>query len=116
MKDVVTIVGSFRFKDQMLAICNELSRKDKMVFLPNMETGENAECSTMIDIDMVELQKRKIDMSEALYVAAGPDMDNFHIGYSTTQEIDHALAKGVPVYYVIGDGIEPEPCKAESEE
>lgn len=105
MKDVVTIVGSFRFKDQMLALCDKLSRQDKMVFLPNIETSENAKGSTMIDIDMVKLQKRKIDMSEAVYVAAGPDLNSFHIGYSTTQEIDHALGKGIPVYYVIGDDI-----------
>lgn len=105
MKDVVTIVGSFRFKDQMLTLCDKLSRQDKMVFLPNIETSENAKGSTMIDIDMVKLQKRKIDMSEALYVAAGPDLNSFHIGYSTTQEIDHALGKGIPVYYVIGDDI-----------
>ena len=105
MKDVVTIVGSFRFKDQMLALCNELSRKNKLVFLPNIETSENAKGSTEIDVDMVQLHKRKIDMSEAVYVAAGPDLDSFHIGYSTTKEIDHALGKGIPVYYVIGNDI-----------
>lgn len=104
MKDIVTISGSFRLKDDMVKIADLLAQKGKLVFLPNFGTLENANGVTPMSEDMLKLHCRKIAMSEALIVAVG---EEGYSGESTQAEVDYAYAHNIPVYFSMGPVLSP---------
>lgn len=91
MKDVVCLSGSMRGFPEMLELASELTSQGKIVLAPfSLKNGDPG-----LDAMLDTLHKRKIDMSERLYVVtiAG------YIGESTRSEITYASERGIPITY-----------------
>ena len=98
MFPIITICGSTRFKDELIAVVGELTHAGWCV-LPVGVTDE----SRVIDVDkknmLNELHAQKIRMSQAIYVVN----KGGYIGKSTAHEIAYAISVGCKVYHMEGD-------------
>lgn len=92
---VVTICGSMRYSKEMIKIARELELKRGYAVLQcvyNFEGVENQEEDMSI---FDKLHKKKIDISDAIYVV---NIDGY-IGNSTQNEIAYAIKNGKEVIY-----------------
>lgn len=97
----ITLCGSTRFRDTFLYLQKELTLAGFIVIsvgcFGHYETGEEAkrieDSKKMLD----EIHKRKIDMSDAIYVIN----PGGYIGNSTQSEIEYAKMNNKEIYYLI---------------
>lgn len=96
---VITLCGSTRFKDDFERINKELTLMGNIVIsvgcFGHMGDTFTEEQKVMLD----DIHKRKIDMSDAIYVI---NKDGY-IGSSTRSEIKYAIMHGKQVIYMEDD-------------
>lgn len=95
-RGIITLCGSTKFKDEFIAMLEILTLGGWIVLLP----GYYGHCarfpvSNEVKESLDVLHKKKIDMSDAIYVL---NVDGY-IGESTRSEIEYALAKNKQVIY-----------------
>jgi hypothetical protein len=97
---VITLCGSTRFKDEFLQVQKQLTLEGNIVISVGLfghadsDFGEviTPEIKGMLD----DMHKRKIDMSDEIYVIN----KNQYIGESTKSEIEYAIKTGKKVNYL----------------
>ena len=102
---VITLCGSTRFKDSFMEAQKRLTLEGNIVISvglfghsgdnevwENMDAGTLTRTKEMLD----DMHKRKIDMSDEIYVINVGG----YIGTSTQLEIDYAIATGKAVRYL----------------
>ncbi len=77
---IITICGSFKFKDKMIDIYKQLTEMGHLVFLPAID------CSKHRQEWYLRLHFEKIAMSDAVYVV---DVDGY-VGEATRSEMCYA--------------------------
>ena len=98
---VVTLCGSTKFKDEFIAVQEQLTLAGCIVISVGVfghadhkyETSVTPNVKVMLD----DMHKRKIDMADAIYVINKDD----YIGESTKSEIEYAKAMNKPVMYMV---------------
>ena len=94
--EIVTLCGSTRFKDAFEKANKNLSLQGKIVLSVGCFThADNIDISDEQKEMLDELHKRKIDMSDSIYVL---NVDGY-IGESTKSEIAYAREKGKKVRF-----------------
>ncbi len=94
---VVTLCGSTKFKDEFIDTLKRLTLEGYVVLLPGVYAHSGDNIITNKDkIILDDMHKRKIDMSDEIYVINKND----YIGDSTKSEIEYAKAQGKPVTYM----------------
>ena len=96
---VITLCGSTRFKDDFERINKELTLLGNIVISVGCfgHAGDTFTEEQKIMLD--DIHKRKIDMSDAIYVI---NKDGY-IGKSTRSEIKYALNRGKQIIYMEDD-------------
>ena len=102
---VITLCGSTRFKDEFIEAQKRLTLQGYIVITvglfghsgdqdvwENMDEGTLTKTKQMLD----DMHKRKIDMSDGIYVINVGD----YIGESTRSEIEYAQATGKTIEYL----------------
>lgn len=92
---VITICGSMRFKNEMMAIAEKLGLKGNCILTPIFPTDEKAERTEEQLEKLKEGHFKKIELSDAIYVV---NVNNY-IGYSTNLEIEYAKKLGKEIMY-----------------
>jgi hypothetical protein len=87
--EVVTICGSMRFYNQMLALANELTLGGKIVLMPFVLKIDDPG----LDEWLQDLHRQKILLSSTVYVVGE------RIGQSTSEEIIFAQRRGIKVVH-----------------
>lgn len=94
---IITICGSYKFKQQMIEIAEKLTLEGNCVLMPNELTRPNKECYSQSEALIFDkMHKEKIKLSDSILVV---DV-NGYIGNSTKSEIEYAesLSKNI-IYY-----------------
>lgn len=94
---VVTLCGSMRFFDLMLATAAELTGRGEIVLAPFVVVDAGDQDST-VKAGLDELHRRKIDLADRIVVVT--DHTRYH-GESTRAEIAYATEHGKPVDWAI---------------
>jgi len=95
--NIICLCGSTKFKHYFGLINRKFTLEGYIVLLPGVyphSDGINISDDAKIKLD--ELHKRKIDMSDQIFVI---DPDGY-IGNSTQSEIDYAKNKNKPITYL----------------
>lgn len=96
MANVVTLCGSTRFKDEFYNVARNFTIKGWIVLMPHV-FGHSGDTISPDKKEMLDdLHKRKIDMSEYIYVIN----PGGYIGESTKSEIEYALKHNKDVMYM----------------
>ena len=104
---VITICGSTRFKKEIEAVAHDLTLQGHIVLAPCVfHHHEDEEMPIEIKIQLDNLHKEKINMSDAIFVV---NVDGY-IGESTYGEIDWANRMKKQVFFLV------EPPKQEENE
>ena len=97
---VITLCGSTRFKDEFLKVQKQLTLEGNIVISVGMFGHADGEFETVITpeikVMLDDIHKRKIDMSDEIYVIN----KNGYIGESTKGEIEYAIKTGKRVDYL----------------
>ena len=89
--EVITLCGSTKFKEQFLEAQERLTLEGKIVISVGLFVhGDDKKISEEQKQKLDELHKRKIDLSEGIYVINV----NGYIGNSTRKEISYAKEQG----------------------
>ena len=95
---IITICGSTRFKDQILASARSLTLDNHIVLAPFIfHHADDEELTQEAKIRLDNLHKEKINMSDAIFVV---NVDGY-IGESTYGEIDWAQRMKKEVYFLV---------------
>ena len=95
---VITICGSTRFKKEIEAVARDLTLQGHIVLAPCVfHYQDEEEISTEIKIQLDNLHKEKINMSDAIFVV---NVDGY-IGESTYGEIDWANRMKKQVFFLV---------------
>lgn len=94
---VITLCGSTRYKDEFLAVLENLTLAGNIVMLPGYFGHQEGAIpiSETVKENLDALHKKKIDMSDIIYVIN----KGGYIGESTKSEIAYALAHNKEVLY-----------------
>lgn len=92
---IITLCGSTKFKDEILAWNRELTLCGAIVLMPGVFAHSGDYITEWQKEELDQLHKRKIAMSDAIVVVD----PNGYIGNSTREEIDFAKALGLKIYY-----------------
>ena len=104
---VITICGSTRFKKEIEAVAHDLTLQGHIVLAPCVFHHQgDEEISTEIKIQLDNLHREKINMSDAIFVV---NVDGY-IGESTYGEIDWANRMKKQIFFLV------EPPKQETNE
>ena len=97
---VITLCGSTRFKDEFLQVQKQLTLEGNIVisvgFFEHADNEFENIITPEIKIMFDDMHKRKIDMSDEIYVIN----KNGYIGESTKGEIEYAMETGKMVNYL----------------
>lgn len=93
---IVTICGSFKFKEEMLKISAELEIKNNYVVLQPVYGGDNLVYTAEEMEIMGELHMKRIEISDAIYVVNVGG----YIGSSTKKEIEYAKSLNKEIYFL----------------
>lgn len=97
---IFTLCGSTKFKDDFIRVEEELTLKGNIVLTVGLFGHADNKYDTVIDdktkAELDELHKRKIDISDAIYVI---NRDGY-IGESTRNEIEYAKSKCKIIVYM----------------
>lgn len=93
---IITLCGSTRFKEDFERLNRELTLAGHIVFAPGVfgHTGDEITNEQKVMLD--DLHKRKIDMSNAIFVIN----KNGYIGSSTKSEIAYAAANDKLIFFM----------------
>ena len=95
---IVTLCGSTKFKKDFEYTNMMLTLAGKIILQPGCFAHyDNIQITEEQKINLDELHKRKIDMSDAIYVIN----TNEYIGPSTNSEIEYAVKLNKPIFYMI---------------
>lgn len=95
---VITLCGSTKFKDEFLREQKRLSLEGNIVISVGLfgHSGDDEVWSDGKKEMMDDMHKRKIDMSDEIFVIN----KNGYIGSSTKSEIEYAIKTNKPVNYM----------------
>ena len=97
---VITLCGSTRFKDEFLKVQKQLTLEGNIVISVGLFGYADGEFENVITpkikVMLDDIHKRKIDMSDEIYVIN----KNGYIGESTKGEIEYAIKTGKKVDYL----------------
>ncbi|MDF2908101.1 MAG: hypothetical protein K0R34_3422 [Herbinix sp.] len=97
---VITLCGSMRFKDEFLKVQKQLTLEGNVVISVGFFGHADGELEDVITpeikVMLDDIHKRKIDMSDEIYVIN----KNRYIGESTKGEIEYAIKTGKRVDYL----------------
>ena len=94
---IITVCGSSRFKKEILQVARDLTIQGNIVLAPFVfHHAEEEELPREVLIQLDNLHKEKIEMSDAIFVVN----INKYIGESTFGEIDWAQRKKKQVYFL----------------
>ena len=97
---VITLCGSTKFKDEFLQAQKQLTLEGNIVISVGLFGHADSEFGNVITpeikVMLDDIHKRKIDMSDEIYVIN----KNGYIGESTKGEIDYAIKTGKGVNYL----------------
>ena len=97
---VITLCGSTRFKDEFLKVQKQLTLKENIVISVGLFGHADGEFENVITpeikVMLDDIHKRKIDMSDEIYVIN----KNGYIGESTKGEIEYAINTRKRVNYL----------------
>ena len=95
---VITLCGSTRFKNEFLEVQKQLTLKGNIVISVGLfgHSGDNEVWSDDVKIMLDDMHKRKIDMSDEIFVIN----KNGYIGSSTKSEIEYAKTTGKTICYL----------------
>ncbi len=97
---VITLCGSTRFKDEFLQVQKQLTLEGNIVISVGLFEHADGEFGDVITSEIKlmldDIHKRKIDMSDEIYVIN----KNGYIGESTKSEIGYAIKMGKRVNYL----------------
>lgn len=86
---IITICGSFKFKDDMIDIYKQLTEMGHLVFLPAIDCGDHSQDWYLV------LHFKKILLSDAIYV-----VDPYtYVGQATDNEITYAESQNKAIYH-----------------
>lgn len=89
----ITVCGSMRYYNQMLALANELTLEGNVVLLPFVLKVDDPG----MDESLQRLHRYKIDMADEVYFLAGNGM-----GESTNEEFEYAKEAKKHIYILEG--------------
>lgn len=93
---IITVCGSYKFKQEMIEIAEEMTLKGNCMITPNDLTRTDKSAYTEDEILMIDkMHKEKIKLSDAILVV---DV-NGYIGNSTKSEIEYAKALNKEIIY-----------------
>nr|DAX01540.1 MAG TPA: CMP/hydroxymethyl CMP hydrolase [Caudoviricetes sp.] len=95
--NVITLCGSTRFKDEFMAVQKKLSLEGNIVISLGVFAHSGDIISNEEKIMLDEMHKRKIDMSDEIFVI---NVDGY-IGDSTRSEIEYAKLCGKKIRFMI---------------
>lgn len=105
--EVVTLCGSTRFKDDFIKAQEFLTLTGHIVISVGLFGHADNKFDTVITPEVKDMlddiHKRKIDMSDSIYVINRDD----YIGESTRSEIEYAISTGKRVEYMFEHTEEP---------
>lgn len=97
---IITLCGSTRFKDEFLKVQKQLTLEGNIVisvgFFEHADGEFENAITPEIKVMFDDMHKRKIDMSDEIYVIN----KNGYIGESTKSEIEYAIKTGKRVDYL----------------
>lgn len=97
---VVTLCGSTKFKDEFLKVQKQLTLEGNIIISVGMFGRADGEFESVITpeikVMLDDIHKRKIDMSDEIYVIN----KNGYIGESTKGEIEYAIKTGKGINYL----------------
>lgn len=97
---VITLCGSTKFKEEFIKAQKELSLKGNIVISVGLFGHADGDYSTVltdeIKIMLDDMHKRKIDMSDEIFVIN----KGGYIGSSTRSEIEYAISTSKTVNYL----------------
>lgn len=94
---IITICGSLKFKNEILAISEKLELAGNAVIAPIYPTNEDKDAYTEEEVEILDkMHKEKIKISDAIYVVNV----NGYIGSSTKSEIEFAQKLGKEIIYL----------------
>ena len=93
---IITICGSTKFRDEILATARVLTLGGQIVLAPFVFGHSGDEVTEVQKAMLDKLHFEKIDMSHAIYVV-NPDG---YVGESTANEIEYARAQGKAVIWL----------------
>ena len=94
---IITICGSTRFKDEIMAAAKDLTMQNHIVLAPFIfHHADEEDLTPELKIRLDNLHKEKINMSDAIFVV---NKDGY-IGESTYGEIDWAQRMKKEVYFL----------------
>ena len=95
---IITLCGSTRFKDEFKQVEQDLTLQGHIILTCGLfNHADNLNISTEQKIQLDNLHKEKINMSDAIYVIN----PGGYIGESTYSEIDWAYRMKKKVYYLV---------------
>ena len=95
---IITLCGSTRFKDEILATARQLTLDNHIVLAPFVFChADEEELTQEMKIQLDNLHKQKINMSDAVFVVNV----NGYIGASTYGEIDWAQRMKKEIYFLV---------------
>lgn len=95
--DVITLCGSTKFKSEFEKVQKELTLKGNIVLSVGCFSHAGDVITDEQKIMLDDMHKRKIDMSNAIYVI---NVNNY-IGESTKSEIEYAKEHKKKIYYLV---------------
>lgn len=97
-REIITLCGSTRFKDEFRAVERQLTMEGKIVLPPAFfGKTEGLDYTPEMAKHLYDLHLNKIDISDGIYVINV----NGYIGDSTTKEIAYAQSQGKFVRYFL---------------
>lgn len=98
--EVITLCGSTKFKDDFIKAQEFLTITGHIVLSVGLFGHADNKFNTIItpevEVMLDDIHKRKIDMSDSIYVINKDD----YIGESTKSEIEYAKSKGKTISYM----------------
>jgi hypothetical protein len=108
---IITVCGSAKFNDKIIESAKNLLLDGHIVFMPDALAYNGEELGEEQKIRLDNLQKMKIDLSDAIFVV---NVDKY-IGPSTFSDIDWAVGHKKEVYFLINPKEEEAEPEAEEE-
>lgn len=93
---IITVCGSYKFKNEMVEIAEKMTLKGNCMLTPNELTHTDKDAYTKDEILMIDkMHKEKIKISDAILVVNV----NGYIGNSTKSEIEYAKSLNKEIIY-----------------
>lgn len=93
---IITVCGSFKFKDEMMKVAEKLELTGNVALIPIFPLNNNINAFTEKELTMLgKMHKEKIKLSDAILVVNV----NSYIGKSTKSEIEFAESLNKEIVY-----------------